>query len=138
MLHEFLSRNRGGLIERCREKVAQRASPQSTAEELDHGVPFLLDQLIKTLRVEQTPFPMDSRKVSGPAGGGKPFLSELGDMAARHGGELMRRGYTVEQVVHDYGDLCQSITDLAFELSEPVEVDEFRTLNRCLDNAIAT
>ena len=49
----------------------------------------------------------------------------------------MRRGFTVEQVVHDYGDLCQSITDLAFELSEPVEVDEFRTLNRCLDNAIA-
>jgi signal transduction histidine kinase len=43
----------------------------------------------------------------------------------------------VEQVVHDYGDLCQSITDLAFELSEPVDVDEFRTLNRCLDNAIA-
>jgi signal transduction histidine kinase len=39
--------------------------------------------------------------------------------------------------VHDYGDLCQAITDLAFELGEPVEVDEFRTLNRCLDNAIA-
>jgi hypothetical protein len=26
---------------------------------------------------------------------------------------------------------------MAFELSEPVTVDEFRTLNRCLDNAIA-
>jgi len=39
--------------------------------------------------------------------------------------------------VHDYGDLCQSITDLAFEENAPIEVDEFRTLNRCLDNAIA-
>lgn len=58
-------------------------------------------------------------------------------MAAQHGGELMRRGFTVEQVVHDYGDLCQAITDLAFELKVPVEVDEFRALNRCLDNAIA-
>src|SRR4051812_11833489 len=114
MLHEFLFLNRGDLIARCREKVAKRASPQPTAAELDHGVPFLLDQLIKTLRVEQTARPMDSRKVSGPSGGGKPAPSELADMATLHGGELMRRGFTVEQVVHDYGDLCQSITDLAF------------------------
>jgi len=49
----------------------------------------------------------------------------------------MHRGFTVEQVVHGYGDLCQSITDLAFERHEPVKVEEFRTLNRCLDNAIA-
>jgi signal transduction histidine kinase len=33
--------------------------------------------------------------------------------------------------------LCQAITDLAFERQVPFEVDEFRTLNRCLDNAIA-
>jgi len=137
MLHEFLARHRGDLVRRCQEKVAKRASPKATAEELDHGVPFFLDQLIKTLRVEQTAQPMDSRKVSGPSGGGKPAHSELGEMASRHGGELMRRGFTLEQVVHDYGDLCQSVTDLAFELGERVEVDEFRTLNRCLDNAIA-
>jgi signal transduction histidine kinase len=137
MLHEFLSANREELIARFRSKVEQRASPAATANELDHGVPLFLDQLIKTLRVEQSARPMESRKVSGSSGGGKPSRYELGDMAAIHGGELMRRGFTVEQVVHDYGDLCQAITDLAFELSEPVEVDEFRTLNRCLDNAIA-
>ena len=39
--------------------------------------------------------------------------------------------------MHDYGDLCQAITDLAFERSEPIAIDEFRTLNRCLDDAIA-
>jgi signal transduction histidine kinase len=49
----------------------------------------------------------------------------------------MQRGFTVDQVVHDYGDLCQAITDLAFELGIAIEIDEFRTLNRCLDNAIA-
>jgi signal transduction histidine kinase len=57
--------------------------------------------------------------------------------AARHGLELLQHGFTVDQVVHDYGDLCQAITDLAFERSMPIEIDEFRTLNRCLDNAIA-
>jgi len=45
-------------------------------------------------------------------------------------------GFSVDQVVHDYGDLCQTITDLAFERDAPFQVDEFRTLNRCLDNAI--
>jgi signal transduction histidine kinase len=137
MLYEFLTRNREELIERCREEVAKRASPQVTANELNHGVPFFLDQLIKTLKVEQSAQPMDSRKVSGPAGGGNSAHSEMGELAAQHGAELMRRGFTVDQVVHDYGDLCQAITTMAFELSEPVTVDEFRTLNRCLDNAIA-
>ena len=46
-------------------------------------------------------------------------------------------GLSVGQVVHDYGDLCQAITDLAVERDAPFEVEEFRTLNRCLDNAIA-
>ncbi|MDQ2778600.1 MAG: HAMP domain-containing histidine kinase, partial [Pseudomonadota bacterium] len=50
---------------------------------------------------------------------------------------LLDLGYTVDQVVHDYGDLCQSISDLAFERDAPFAVEEFRTLNRCLDNAIA-
>lgn len=137
MLHEFLLKNRGELIERCRAKVKKRAAPEATEDQLDHGVPFFLDQLIKTLSLEQSERPLEGHKVSGPPGGGTPVQSELGDMAARHGGELMRRGFTVEQVVHDYGDLCQSVTDMAFELSEPMAVDEFRTLNRCLDNAIA-
>jgi signal transduction histidine kinase len=137
MLHEFLTNNRADLIERCRLKVAQRSAPRVTSAELTHGIPLFLDQLIKTLQVEQTSDPMESRKVSGPAGGGTPVLSEMGAAAALHGRELLQQGFTVEQVVHDYGDLCQAITDLAFELKAPIAIDEFRTLNRCLDNGIA-
>jgi len=137
MLHEFLTERRSELIDRCRAKVSLRSSPKATVKELDHGIPMFLDQLTKTLRVEQTSEPMRSRKVSGPAGGGEAVLSEISESAARHGGELLRDGYTVEQVVHDYGDLCQAITDLAFEVGEVIETDEFRTLNRCLDNGIA-
>ena len=136
MLHEFLTSNRADLIERCRLKVARRSAPRVTEAELAHGIPLFLDQLIKTLQVEQTSDPMRSRKVSGPAGGGS-VVSEMGAAAALHGRELMQRGFTVDQVVHDYGDLCQAITDLAFELKAPIEIDEFRTLNRCLDNGIA-
>lgn len=137
MLHEFLTINRADLIERCRQKVAQRSAPRVTQVELLHGIPLFLDQLIKTLQVEQTSEPLRSRKVSGPAGGGTPVLSELGAAAALHGGELLQQGFSVDQVVHDYGDLCQAITDLAFEQKAPIGIDEFRTLNRCLDNGIA-
>ena len=135
VLHDFLTANRDDLTDRCRLKVAQRRAPKATAIELEHGIPLFLDQLIKTLRVEQGAVPMQSRRVSGPSGGGG--TSEIGETAARHGLELLQHGFTVDQVVHDYGDLCQAITDLAFERAAPVSVDEFRTLNRCLDNAIA-
>jgi signal transduction histidine kinase len=136
MLHEFLTTNRADLIERCRLKVTKRLAPKITAAELTHGIPAFLDQLIKTLEVEQTSEPLRSRKVSGPSGGG-PAVSEIGATATLHGRELSLQGFTLEQVVHDYGDLCQAITDLAFESGSPIEIDEFRTLNRCLDNGIA-
>ena len=80
---------------------------------------------------------MKSRRVSGPSGGEKPPSSEIGEAAGQHGRELLLRGFTVDQVVHVYGDLVEAITDLAFEQNEPIEIDEFRTLNRCLDNGIA-
>lgn len=137
MLHEFLATHRSELIDRCRSKVGQRPAPKATENELEYGIPLFLDQLIKTLCVEQTAEPLLSRKVSGPSGGGRPALSEMGETATLHGRELLEHGFTVEQVVHDYGDLCQAITDLAFELHITIEIDEFRTLNRCLDNGIA-
>ena len=80
MLHKFLSLNRDNLIAGCRVKVARRASPVVADTELNYGMPLFLDQLIKTLKVEQSAFPMESRKVSGPSGGRKQSLSELGDM----------------------------------------------------------
>jgi signal transduction histidine kinase len=137
MLHDFLSAHRAELILRCRTKVAQRTAPKPTDAELEFGIPLFLDQLTETLRIEQTGQPMRSRAVSGASGGADASVSRVGRSAALHGGELMRHGFSIDQVVHDYGDLCQSITDLAFERQAPIEVDEFRTLNRSLDNAIA-
>jgi len=136
VLHEFLTTNKAELIERCRLKVANRLAPKVAGEGLAHGIPRFLDQLIKTLEVEQTSQPMRSRRVSGPSGGGA-VVSEIAATAALHGRELSEEGFTVDQVVHDYGDLCQAIADLAFERGVPIEIDEFRTLNRCLDNGIA-
>ena len=46
-------------------------------------------------------------------------------------------GLTVGQVVHDYGSICQSVTELAEETKFSIAVEEFQTFNRCLDDAIA-
>ena len=136
MLHEFLTEHRQELITRCREKVALRVAPGAREAELDYGIGYFLDQLIKTLELEQTE-DSQSRRVSGSAGGRGLEVSEIGEAASKHGRELLKHGFTIDQVVHDYGDLCQSVTDLAVELKMPFETNEFRTLNRCLDNAIA-
>jgi len=57
--------------------------------------------------------------------------------ATAHGGELARRGFTVAQVVHDYGGVCQTITELAIEKKAQITASEFKIFNLCLDEAIA-
>jgi len=59
------------------------------------------------------------------------------ESATRHGGDLQKRGFTVAQVVHDYGGVCQAVTELADETKAPITADEFHTFNRCLDDAVA-
>ena len=136
-MHDFLTLHRRELIDRCRAKASQRHSAHADEDEFLFGVPLFLDELIETLKVEQGADPLQGCRLSGPPGGAPDSLSEMGESAALHGRELLYRGYTIEQVVHDYGDLCQSVTDLAFEMGQNIETDEFRTINRCLDNAIA-
>lgn len=137
MLHTFLSAHRTELIDRCRSKVALRAGPTTIEAELEYGIPLFLDQLIKTLQMEQGSEPMRSRRVSGASGGDQSVLSEIGTSATQHGRELSRSGFSVDQVVHNYGDLCQAIMEVATERRVAIRVDEFQTLNRCLDNAMA-
>ena len=119
MLHEFVTVNRDEIIQRCRTKVAARSVPPRTASEIDQGVPLFLDQLVHALRLGLSTSP------------------EIGQSAVLHGHDLRRQGFTVSQVVHDYGDVCQAITEMAMELNTPIRTDDFRLLNGCLDDAIA-
>ena len=119
MLHEFIAFNRDEIIRRCRAKVATRSFPSPTDAELDHGVPLFLDQLTEVLRL------------------GSASTPEIATSAGHHGHELLAKGFTVSQVVHDYGDVCQAVTELAMETHAPISTDDFHTLNQCLDDAIA-
>lgn len=137
MMHDFLANNRDELVARCKAKVETRPARGASPEQLLTGVPLFLEQLTRTLSAEQANEATESLEISGPSGGGSPASSEIGVGATAHGKALLELGYTVDQVVHDYGDLCQAITELALERGAPFAVNEFKTLNRCLDNAIA-
>jgi hypothetical protein len=118
-LSDFIGVHRDALIGRCRTKVAQRSTPPVTEAEIARGVPLFLDQLAGELRHSASK------------------TAEISEAAVQHGHDLLRQGFTVGQVVRDYGDICQAITDLAVEVAAPIATDDFRTLNRCLDDAIA-
>lgn len=119
MLHEFLTTNRDIILDRARARVSKRAAPLPTHEELTLGIPHFLDELIAILT------------------GGGHCSPAIGRDAALHGEVRQQMGFTIAQVVHDYGDLCQVVTQLAIELRAPIGTDEFKTLNGCLDDAIA-
>jgi signal transduction histidine kinase len=137
MLQEFLATNSDDLINRCRQKALRRRGPSLTGTALEHGVPVFLDQLIRTLQVECSTKPMGSHAGSARPGNGAAKRTEMGNSAVLHGRSFMHQGFTVEQVVRSYGDVCQSVMDLAFERHELISIEEFRTLNRCLDDVIA-
>ena len=123
MLHEFLTVYRDAIIARTRAKLVVRPWPSASTRELEHGVPLFLSQLSETLRRELSSTPFAS--------------NAIGNAAARHGADLLALGFTLSAVVHDYGDICQAVTELALEQHAPITTEEFHTLNRCLDTAIA-
>jgi signal transduction histidine kinase len=123
LLHKFITSNRDAIIAHTRARVALRMNPKPTDVELTNGIPVFLDQLGDALRLAESSDVVDH--------------AELGKSAGRHGHDLLRMGLTIGQVVHDYGDVCQTITVLAVEQKAPISTDEFRTLNLCLDDAIA-
>ena len=89
-------------------------------------------------RNSSTGFPCSSISSSSCCGATRHRPRHRSASAARHGRDLHLQGFNVSQVVHGYGDVCQSITDLALHLNAPISVEEFRILNRCLDDAIAS
>jgi hypothetical protein len=125
MLHEFLTSNRAEIIARTRVTVASGSMLRATEAQLVLGVSIFLEQLIEALksppRVSDAIHASDAMKAS----------------ASNHGSEMLRMGFTVAQLVHDYGNVCQTVTELAIETNMAITAVEFHTLTRCLDDAIA-
>jgi signal transduction histidine kinase len=118
LLDDFITANREEIIRRARQKGGVRSMLRLTDAKLDEGIPLFLERLSVTLK-----------------------SISLGDVAtmdaSEYGADLYRMGFTVAQVVYGYGDVCQSVTELALEKNASIGVDDFRRFNRCLDDSIA-
>ena len=118
MLQEFIAANREQIMTRWNAQAATRRVPPAGGE-INNGIPLFLGQLENKLRL------------------GLSSGEDIRHSAITHGSALRRQGYTASQVVHYYGDVCQAITGLAVDQAATFTSDDVRTLNQCLDDAIA-
>src|SRR5687768_15402036 len=103
MLHEFIAAHRELIIERARTRVKHRKIEKSTDTKLEHGVPLFLTQVAQALVSAAS---LESLHLVGAA----DTHQSITDSATLHGRDLLRGGFSVAQVVHGYGDVCQVVT----------------------------
>ena len=125
MLYQFLIANRAEVLALTKIKTVDLAADKPTSERSERGLPQFYEYLVGELKREANGHPKRSEKKLGP------------NVTIMHGEELSRLGYTVSQVVHGYGVLCQAITELAEAKRAVITTGEFSTLNLSLDVAIA-
>lgn len=129
MLYEFLVQEKDSILKLCADKHLAVHAAGATSAEMQVGLPIFYSELVEVLRADE------DRPFSDPDASVKSLHH---DNAVRVGKESLRLGYTISQVVHGYGALCQAITEHADAYGgEPIAAREFNRLNYCLDSAIA-
>jgi signal transduction histidine kinase len=149
-LHNFLQINRDEILQLTEEKTRELAGTRRSSEQLKQGLPIFFEQLLGILLLERPSLTESESSKSDAAkgaansdeqaiamAGGRPEEAEVAKASAVHGTEMFRLGYTLSHVVHAYGAMCQSITELAEKKNFPIAPNGFRDLNQCLDVAIA-
>lgn len=123
MLADFILLNRDRIVDLTRARAASRGATPTAAKDVMTGIPLFLDQLVDALETARSSDVVDH--------------GDIGRGAREHGHAMLRMGYSLGQVVHEYGDVCQVVTELAVQQQAPIAAAQFRTLNLCLDDAIA-
>lgn len=121
-LYDFVVEHRDDIVTSARCRIGARIAPIPTEDELSRGVHLFLDDLLRALGPT-------------PVGGERVERGEDDDVRPRQ--PVLRASFTIAQVVYDYGDICQAVTELLAAQHETLEAREFRILNQCLDDAIA-
>jgi hypothetical protein len=111
LLHRFLETNRAEILMLTEEKTIKLAGPLKSSEDLRRGLPIFFENLIAFLKHPNR----ESSEKNILAG------------AAEHGTELLRLHYSLSHVVHAYGAICQSITELAERKKAGISSLEFNS-----------
>ncbi len=129
MLYEFLEKYEKNILELAIKKTYGISEDRPSSRELEKGLPIFYHDLITVLKKG----PTDEKRSKKPT----DLKEHTTTVAAAHGKESQRLGYTISQVVHGYGAICQSVTEYAEEKKEAITSWEFHELNLSLDIAIA-
>jgi len=124
MLHDFLTRERNSILMVAKQKANETQGTRLRSTAVEEGWGIFFDELVG-LMTRDEPF---------------EFHAEMGlhkAEAEKQGKEYLRLGYTVSEVVHSYGVLCQAVTSLAGKLNVEITPREFQQLNLSLDTVIA-
>jgi hypothetical protein len=149
-LLEFLRTNEAEILTSVDEKSSALGGVRPGSEQLRRGLPVFFRQLmgaLENIAVEPPASVIDREGLVKAANAsdepaialaaGRPHDVEVAQSAGAFGKELQQLGYSLSHVVHAYGAICQSITEIAIEKKAAIRTEEFRELNRCLDTAIA-
>ena len=149
-LQEFLRQNERAILASTEAKALQLAGPRPASAQMKLGLPIFFKQLLDVLEhspadpavsdvdnqgMVRAAYASDEPAIAVAAG--RPYEAEVALSAGAHGIELQKLGYTLSHVVHGYGAICQTITELALAKDVAITTAEFRHLNQCLDTAIA-
>lgn len=122
MLSAFLEEFKEEILVLANEKTVRLAAGRPSSTQLELGLPLFYQHLTDFLK--DPSLTSSQKKISAGAAG--------------HGKELLRLNYTLSHVVHTYGAMCQSITELAHQHRAKISSHSFNELNLCLDIAIAS
>ena len=128
MLYEFLEKYKNPIIQLSAEKTLNISENKPVTSDLKKGLPIFYQDLTDFLKKDASDMGPQS-----PASQEDSMLLQAGF----HGKESHRLGYTVSQVIHGYGSICQAITEYAQEKNFLISSREFHELNHYLDVAIA-
>ncbi len=126
MLHSFLTKEKKSILADAKERATETQGIKITSDKVEEGWGIFYDELIGLLKADEK---------LGDAEVTKGGIHT--EMAVKQGKEYMALGYTVSEVVHSYGALCQAITGTATKLKYNISNREFQQLNLSLDTVIA-
>jgi hypothetical protein len=123
MLHEFLTTHRDAILASALAKLSHRCWPPVTNTEVERGIPLLFAQLCDTMRGERRSAARSPEAIGG--------------LEVHYANALRQLDLTLEQVVHDYGEICEAIIKVAAAQHITIVGDDLEILRRCLDSATA-
>jgi hypothetical protein len=115
-LADLISTHRHELLQRCA-LTAQTLSPGLDASHT-RGIGAFLDQLIEALH----------QKASRP---------DNRIRCVAHDGDFFSEGATLTDVVRDYENVCQAVSELAVEHGVAIAAADHQTTVRCLDDTVS-